>query len=342
MTSAAPTTQPDSDEIAAEAIDRLELSVDPAARRGFFAVHDIIMLVYLGLMRGLLYMTAPEASVGRRLELSLVVLLTGCIVRALPSDTWGARIGHAWRRRIQGTVYRLALVFVVAQSYLILRELLPILNTGSLDAELLAIDEALFGVTPALVLERLNTRPIIEWFSFFYFSYFILCAGYTASALWLVRDRQVMSVYAIGCTIVLFVGQTLYVAVPGFGPIRYLASSFAGPLDGGFFWGLVIGTVERGGAMKDIFPSLHTALPTWFTLFAFHAASVDKRWRIPAYVTGFFAVNIVFSTMLLRWHYAIDVVAGLVLAFSAAAIARWAAPLEARYRHRQGLLSPWP
>ena len=73
MTSAAPTTQPDSDEIAAEAIDRLELSVDPAARRGFFAVHDIIMLVYLGLMRGLLYMTAPEASVGRRLELSLVV-----------------------------------------------------------------------------------------------------------------------------------------------------------------------------------------------------------------------------------------------------------------------------
>jgi membrane-associated phospholipid phosphatase len=82
-------------------------------------------------------------------------------------------------------------------------------------------------------------------------------------------------------------------------------------------------------------------VPTWFTFFSYLQARADPRWRWPARVVGFFAANIVASTMVLRWHYAVDVIAGLVLAAAAAAltprIVRW----EERLRARRGLSIPW-
>jgi membrane-associated phospholipid phosphatase len=137
------------------------------------------------------------------------------------------------------------------------------------------------------------------------------------------------------------VGQLGYCAVPGYGPIRYLADQYQGPIDGGFFWGCVWSTVQAGSAMKDIFPSLHTAMPTWLTLFALTQARRDPRWRWPALLTGFFAVNIIVSTMLLRWHYAVDVMAGLALAFAVAAVAPRLARWEEDWRRQRRFAGVW-
>ena len=93
--------------------------------------------------------------------------------------------------------------------------------------------------------------------------------------------------------------------------------------------------------MKDIFPSLHTAAPTWFTLFAFQRAKHDPRWRWPARVTAFFAANIIFSTVFLRWHYVIDVAAGLLLAFTASRLAVRLARIEEQWRSRHSFPAPW-
>ena len=58
-------------------------------------------------------------------------------------------------------------------------------------------------------------------------------------------------------------------------------------------------------------------------------------------MTSFFAFNIVCSTIVLRWHYAVDVIAGLALASFAA----WCAPrlqvIERRLRGRAGLAPAW-
>jgi membrane-associated phospholipid phosphatase len=107
--------------------------------------------------------------------------------------------------------------------------------------------------------------------------------------------------------------------------------SFAGPIEGGFWWGLVSKMVDDAGAMLDVFPELHTAFPTLFALHALrHRRTRPYRWLWP--LSAFFALNIVPSTMLLRWHYAIDVVAGLVLAVGAHRIAIAVAAREPRRR----------
>jgi len=142
-------------------------------------------------------------------------------------------------------------------------------------------------------------------------------------------------------SLVLSVGQLGYAAVPGYGPIHYLEGLFHGDVAGGFFWSCVWDTVQAGGALKDIFPSLHTAVPLWLTLFARRQAGHDPRWRWPARITGFFTANIIISTMLLRWHYGIDVVAGVVLAVVASFAAPRVAALEEAWRRTLGHEGPW-
>ncbi len=325
--------------IAAHSEDE-ELSRPSGLRKSFFEIHNLVAMFFLVAMRGMLQLQAPEAPVARELELTMLMLVAACGISCLPdfvSDESAANRG----RVAAAHIYRALYIMVMVRSYMMLRDLLPLLRPDSLDAQLLAIDRAIFGITPAVWMDQFNQRPIIEWFSAFYFSYFLMVAFSLLWVLWAVKDLKLLRPYAIGGSIVFFLGQLTYVAVPGYGPVGYLADQFSAPLDGGFFWGLVSATVAQGGAMKDIFPSLHTALPTYFTLFAFYAAKTDPRFKIISRVLLFMTLNIIVSTMLLRWHYAIDVAAGLTLSFSAHAFGRWVAPREARFQAAHGLTSHW-
>lgn len=305
-----------------------------AARDGVLAVPDVMALGYLAIL-AVLVAASPGSAQPRvllRIGLCAAVVLGGAVIY---------RVAVELPHIVRLNVYRLGLALTVVESYLMLRDLLPLVRSDSVDGTLLAVDHALFGFEPALWLERFNTPSIVEWFAFFYFSYFVICAAYLVGILWLSPPGRDTSVFAIGSLMVLFVGHLGYLVVPGYGPVAHLSHLYAGPVHGGFFWDCVQATVAAGGAQKDIFPSLHTALPTWFTLYAIHRAQRDDRWWGAAVITGFFAANIIVSTMLLRWHYAIDVLAGLSLATAAIAVAPRLARHEARWREQRRLGPSW-
>jgi membrane-associated phospholipid phosphatase len=142
--------------------------------------------------------------------------------------------------------------------------------------------------------------------------------------------------------IVLFcVGHTLYMFVPGYGPYKAMPELFARELTPGPWWDITKGLVAQSGAQKDIFPSLHTAAPTFILLFSFHRrGELPFRYTWP--VVGFFAANIVIATMFLRWHYVIDVVAGLLLAVFAHTASVWLTDREIARRGSLGLGPVWP
>jgi membrane-associated phospholipid phosphatase len=299
------------------------------------ALHDWLALGYLAIVGALVWLADGPARAGCLIRISASA---AAVVVAAMTLRW-LRTAAAWWRQ---HVYRAAVAAVVVEGYLMLRDLLPLVRPDSVDDHLLALDTALFGVTPSLWLEGLcNERVIIEWFSFCYFSYFFLCGGYIIAVLWLVRPGPHTAVFSIGSMSCMFLGHLGYLAVPGYGPIVHLAHAFEQPLAGGFFWGCVTATVQMGGAMKDIFPSLHTTLPTWFALFAWHAARTNRRWLGPAIVTSFLALNIIASTMILRWHYAVDVIAGLALALTVGLAAPRLAAAEARWRSALGWPGAW-
>lgn len=210
-------------------------------------------------------------------------------------------------------LYRLGLQGSVQASYFFFGPYLPLVNPGTLDLALYRLDLMLFGFEPALAFNAWVTPFATEWFAFFYFCYFFVLASHTIPILFFVRDRQVLGEFTFGMLLVFCLGHVGYLLVPGYGPYRALPPEVFVPFPPGFWHDTVMATVSGGGAQKDIFPSLHTAAPTFITLF-----SLRHRRRAPFRFTwppmAFVTANIIIATMFLRWHWLIDVIAGLLLA----------------------------
>lgn len=254
--------------------------------------------------------------------------------------TW-VRASAGGPTRLRAFCYRTAQFGALLGSYLLFRDFLPVANPRSLDLELYRLDLAWFGVEPALWLDGRTTPAQTEWFAFFYYSYFYLLAAHIFPILFFGRDHEKIARFGLGMTLMATIGHLGYVMVPGYGPFRALADHFQHELQGGFFWDLVLRTVEAGGAQKDIFPSMHTGFPAFLSM---HSFLLRKEWpyRYSWPVLAFFTVNIMVATMYLRWHYLIDVVAGLILAIATALTAQQLVRFETRARRERGLSPVWP
>ena len=271
------------------------------------AVQDVIALAlhaYL-FLRVSIAPDSPDAIVARRLSLALL-LITACSLLL-------ARGEVIRDQRARALTYRLGLFMPLVLSYLEMRILLPALQPELMDHRLFAIDRWFLGTTPSIWMEAWNVEPVVEWLSFFYFSYFLVMVLILVPSLLVDRGRRQQELLT-GASLVVALGHFLYTVVPGAGPVATIA--FDQPLQGGFWWNQVELAVATAGAQLDIFPSLHTAYPTFFALHAFaYRHTQPFRWLWP--VLAFVATNIMIATMFLRWHWFIDVAAGLLLAFVA-------------------------
>jgi hypothetical protein len=225
-------------------------------------------------------------------------------------------------------------------SFFQLREILPAVSPWSDDARIYAFDLRVFGVEPSVWLDRFVSPATTEWFAFFYFLYFAILTVHVLPMLFWQRNVQLLSRFSIGVLLLFMIGHLLYMVVPGWGPYWYLSGVFRHGLSGGAFWKLVREAVDAGGAQKDIFPSLHTAVPTFLAIFSFrHRRLLPFKYSWPVIV--FFATQIITATMFLRWHYLVDVVAGIVLAAVASLLGQRIADWEHARRKRLGVQLAW-
>lgn len=262
---------------------------------------------------------SPDALLARSFALALWTV-TVCTVLLVRGDI--LRAG-----RVRALLYRLGIFAPMLASYFELRFLLPSLQLRLLDDRLHALDLAMFGGTPSLWMAQFNDPPIVEWISFFYYSYFYMMASILIPTLLFDRGPR-MRELLLGALVVCAGGHFLYTLVPGVGPFRTI--EFPAPIDGGFWWRQVQVTVANAGAQLDIFPSLHTAYPVYFSLHAF-AHRREPPFKYVWFIIAFFAANMVVATMFLRWHWFVDVLAGLLLAGAARTIA---VAVERKERHR--------
>ena len=237
--------------------------------------------------------------------------------------------------------YRLSMQGVVQFSYFLLGTYLPLVNPRCLDKALYSFDLRFFGFETSVWADAHITAFTSEWFAFFYFCYFFLLLAHSVPIVLFAREERLLSEFCLGMIIMFGVGKTLYALVPGFGPVRALATIFRNQYPHGLWLDSVMRAVATGGAQKDIFPSLHTAAPTFLTLFSFrnrHLVPFRYTWG----VVGFFAANIIVATMFLRWHWVVDVAAGLTLAGSSWWLAVVLTKYELERRASCNLGPSWP
>ena len=190
-----------------------------------------------------------------------------------------------------------------------------------------AADRALLlGDSPARVLDRGWTRTEVEVLAFcyaafipyLYLSIFLGLVGRPPGE----RDEFVTgfaTLYALS-----FLG---YLFLPARGPIVELAGHFSAPLPGGSFHQLVVRSIDNLGGPHGAFPSLHLGA-------SFYAMWFDLRHGTP--LRGLIYLPLVAmiaaATLVLRYHYAVDLVAGIALALVASRIAARAVRRRAEAR----------
>jgi membrane-associated phospholipid phosphatase len=184
------------------------------------------------------------------------------------------------------------------------------------DAKLIAADYWLTGVHPSIWLEQFATPARNEFMQFAYLSYFtyLLVVG---GVLYYRRDWRgywsvmtySMAGYCIGYVIAIF--------FPIESPWFSMAGAWHGELRGGTFTA-VINFIEHYGRVRGAaFPSEHVAGATA----AVWGAWRHRRWLFWVLLPLFFCMC--FSTVWGRYHYVVDVLAGMITGTLGYIIGSW-------------------
>jgi len=193
-----------------------------------------------------------------------------------------------------------------------------------LDAYLIQIDYALFGVHPTVWLERFAAPWFVDLMALAYMSYYFLPI---LLALLLHFDRKFRELehLFLAVTICFCLSFAGYLLVPAIGPRFTLADQQTIPIKG-LFWGNQILDFLSANEFnkRDCFPSGHTATTLVVMYFAYRHAKKLFALLLPV------AVLLVCATVFLRLHYVIDVIFGVVTA----ALAVWISELPCIHSER--------
>jgi membrane-associated phospholipid phosphatase len=183
-----------------------------------------------------------------------------------------------------------------------------LLVTRDRDAMLIAWDQKMFGCQPSVALQRLVTPRLTAWLEFAYF-FHILNIPIVACFIYLRRRRERFREMMCGAVVVTFMGLVGYVLVPAIGPMYTLAGDFRVPLSQPYeVFSRQAAFMDFARIQRDCFPSLHVGLSFLVWLYAW------RNSRRLFVMLAPFVLSLWFSTVYLRYHYLVDVLAGLLLA----------------------------
>jgi membrane-associated phospholipid phosphatase len=224
-----------------------------------------------------------------------------------------------WIRGLREFVPFLACILI----YTNLHDTIGFVNTHDVHQHLDAFDRALFGVSPCLWAERFITPGRTEFMSACYASFFWI-APFVPLLLLLARRWRECRQVVLGIVTCFYLGYALYVVFPAAPPRLYLAREFHLQLQGypNLLHALSERTLELLPAdSRAAFPSLHAAVSLLALIYAWRYLRPWLILLVPS------AIGLWASTIYLRHHYFVDLVAGWLLAPVALALAprleRW-------------------
>jgi membrane-associated phospholipid phosphatase len=191
------------------------------------------------------------------------------------------------------------------------------LVTKDRDAALIAIDQRLFGFQASLVLQPMISPRLTAYMDFAYF-FHLINIPLVACFIYAFRDRPRFREMMSGLMVVSFLGLVGYLLVPAIGPIYTLRNEYTVPLrQSGLVFNREMDFMDFARIRRDVFPSLHVAISFVVWLYAWRN-SKKLFWILSPLV-----LSLWFSTVYLRYHYLIDVVAGLILAPISYGLGNW-------------------
>lgn len=209
-------------------------------------------------------------------------------------------------------------LLLIGLTYKELTYLIPRIHPRDFDAALAAIDFRMFGVNPTVWIEPFTWPPLTEVFQLTYSTYYLLPV-ILGVVLWRKKRFDSFFFFVFVLMFGFYLSYLGYIAVPAIGP-RFLPSIVEAqtkPLTGVWFFLPVRQLLDRAeGITRDCFPSGHTELTLLVLFYAYKLHRRSFWFFLP------FGIGIILSTVYLRYHYVIDVVAGAALAVVVVVVAK--------------------
>jgi membrane-associated phospholipid phosphatase len=259
-----------------------------------------------------------------RLTIALVILSA----LAVAQRRWpGSKIVRGLRE----TVPFLACVLI----YTNLHDTIGFVNPHDVHYWLIALDDMVFGVQPCVWAEQLITPLRTEVMQFLYLNFFWIAPS-TSLILLLQRRWRRFREATLGVIICFYIGYALYVLFPAAPPRLVLVYEFTKNLRG-YPMGFSTLSAQAFALLpvdsRAAFPSLHTAVSLVVLIYAWRFVR-PWFWILVPFVLGLWV-----STIYLRHHYVVDLLAGWLLA----PLAVWVAPrLDDWWSRRQRALGYAP
>jgi membrane-associated phospholipid phosphatase len=260
--------------------------------------------------------TSPqfEAAMARLIGASLLAM-------TIPALDW-SRSRFAQHPRLASALefYRTMLPFLLCIAvYTNLHDTVRFVNPHDVHQYLVAAEGWLFGGQPVVWAERYITRTRTEVMSAFYQTFFLIAPS-AVLVLWVSGRRREARQTLLAAIVCFYTGYLLYVIFPAAPPRLYMESlgMFKVNLRGGPILNLQdsLFRMMPHDASRAAFPSLHAGV----SLLSLYFVWRHCRWYFP--VLAFVVTGLLVSTVYLRHHYVVDLIAGAALV----PWALWAAP----------------
>ncbi len=207
------------------------------------------------------------------------------------------------------------------------------LVTDYMDPMVIAWDQALFGIQPSvLFMDKLPYLAVSEMFYAAYFSYYIMIAGVGLALFF--RNRRQFFHYVSIVSFVFYICYIVYIFLPVIGPrvffreiegytlppeVQILAATDVYPaaVKSGMFFQLMAFIYRVFEAPGAAFPSSHVAVALCTVYFSFRYLRPIRYWHLAV------AILLCCATVYCRYHYVVDVLAGLATAAVLVPLGNW-------------------
>ena len=262
------------------------------------------------------YANVDQATHGissRRIEGGLVRLavvpLLAVVVLWIQRYLHRASAGSRARGAAEFARMALPIVMCIAV-YTNLHDTVRFVNPHDIHQHLAAAEQWLFGGQPVVWAEQYITRGRTEFFNLFYANFYVVAPS-VVMLLWFTGRRPQARHVLLGTIICFYSGYVLYVMFPAAPPRLYFESLglFSVTLRGGPITDFQQALIEMvpNHAARAAFPSLHAAVSCLSLVYAWR----HLRWFFPILLA--FVIPLLVSTVYLRHHWVVDLLAGAAL-----------------------------
>ncbi len=282
---------------------------------GLLAIYTLLNIIFIT--------EAPRAFGTLQVNILVGVAIIACTVWY---DQTGSKVALVLR-----SFYILPVGYMM---YTQIHNYIPLINPVNYDTVLAAWDYAIFGVNPTEWIYRFAHPILTEYFQIWY-NIFQLMLVIPAVSLFRQGRMREFRIFTMTLLFGFYLSYLCYFAMPAIGP-RFEVHDFYSidrELPGLVVTESFRDLIDAGNNIqddmenpydyvnRDCMPSGHTMISILAILMCWH---LRTRWRRLITVGG---ISIMIATIYLRYHYMVDLFAGLALAFFVyfihQALARW-------------------